>query len=192
MSFRLDLSFAHNYEVIYPVDKPSGPVTAKVVYYPGAEESGTWDGLMLKVGPNNGDPWIGVFAFGAIHRGAPSGIFALPDPNRICVVASGKGYIVRADDPTDWAVVANNPIADARIVPDRELVVFADHSALAAYGHAGLAWQHEVVSDHLKITSVTSAEIRGTGTMYGEDVGFVLDLRSGSVVQMPLQESTQR
>jgi hypothetical protein len=38
-----------------------------------------------------GQPWLGTFAFGDITPNGMSGIFAMPDPHRLCVVSSGDG-----------------------------------------------------------------------------------------------------
>jgi hypothetical protein len=117
---------------------------------------------MVEVKPEQGEPWVGVFAFGRLTPKGVSGIFTTPDPDRLCVVAKGAGYLVRADDPSAWEPVAANPVIDVRPILRRGLLVFAEHTRLFAYGPTGLAWRTKQLTwDDLVITEVTDDSIRG-------------------------------
>jgi hypothetical protein len=157
---RLDMTFEHSYSCRLLTETPA--VAPPHYYYPGASTAGGPDGLLLEVTSERGGLWIGTFAFGRITPRGVSGIFATPQPERLCVVAQGAGYIVRANDPQAWEAVPVIPIIDVRILPTRDLIVFASFIDLMAYGPAGMKWRTARLSwDGLKITEVTDTEIKG-------------------------------
>src|SRR5262245_48699517 len=128
----MDESFPHSFDC-----EPLREITATPAthyYYPGASTEGGRDGLWLAIRPDDGDPWTGTFAFG---RSGASGVFTMPSPHHLCVVASGAGYIVDARAPTCWEEVHADPITDVRPVPACGILVFADFVGLIAYGADG-------------------------------------------------------
>jgi len=131
-------------------------------YYPGGSQEGGRDGTIVEVKPEQGQSWVGVFAFAQVTYKGVSSVFTTPDPHRLCVVAKGAGYLVRADDPSAWEPVAAYPIIDVRAVRVRGILVFADHTRLCAYGRTGLAWRTKHLTwDDLVITAVTEDCIEG-------------------------------
>jgi hypothetical protein len=152
------------------------------MYFPGASETGGRDGLLVAVIPTAAPPWIGVFAGGYASSSVLSGVFSCPDGRSLCVVSSGRGYIVRVDDPEIWMELRSFPITDVRAISEGDLLVFADFTTLAAYGQLGLVWVTEQLSwDGLKLTEVTPELIRGTAwdSPRDREVEFVVDVRTG-------------
>jgi hypothetical protein len=127
----MDTTLAHFYECARLTEAPN--LALPHFYYPGASTQGGRDGVLAKVSPAEGKPWLGTFAFGQIAPKGASGIFTTPSPQRLCVVARGEGYIVSADAPTQWEPVRARPIMDVRPIRARGLIVFACFTA-AAYG----------------------------------------------------------
>jgi len=140
---------------------------------------------MLLVQPESGDPWIGTFAFGVIVKAGITRILSTPNPNVICVVANGEGYLVEASNPEKCEDVRATPVLDIRQVMARSLIVFADFTTLVAYDHTGIKWKSSRIgSDDLTIMEVTDNHIRGTwwNPATSTDAEFVVDLETGELV----------
>jgi hypothetical protein len=94
------------------------------------------EGPILAVVPARGEPWIGVFHRGGygVPPAAPAHVIGWPDEKSLCVVKTGTGCLVRADDPTKTSEIEAFPITDVLVIPGYDLVVFADLTDLVAYG----------------------------------------------------------
>jgi hypothetical protein len=150
-------------------------------YYPNASLEGGRDGVLVEVHPSQGSPWRGTFAFG--FSGQPSHLLSMPDPDCLCVVAAGTGYVVSANAPRRWESLRASLITDIRSIRARGLLLFSDHTGLVAYGSRGLAWRTKrLVHDDLKIVAVTDDTIAGRGWDYSKaaDTSFVVDLATGA------------
>lgn len=68
---------------------------------------------------------MGVFAFGLGSPTASSRVISTPEPNTICFVTKGGGYLVNAEDPELWekVVLRKNSMDD--IDPSFECSAFA-------------------------------------------------------------------
>ncbi|MBI2570544.1 MAG: hypothetical protein HYV63_26380 [Candidatus Schekmanbacteria bacterium] len=156
----MNTTFPHSYECERLPETPTA--TLPHYYYPGASTKGGRDGILVEIRPERGHAWRGTFAFGQLTPNGVSGIFAMPDPGRFCVVSRGEGYIVDAATPGDWEAVRAKPIIDVRLVPTQGIIVFANFTELVAYGSAGIKWRTKRLTwDSLKITDVSDAFIKG-------------------------------
>jgi len=179
----VDLSCPHEYDVQLIEEISSGSVSARHIYFPNPAKQTAQDGLMVKVMPSRGETWTGTFAFGYASPEALSAVLSVPDARRICVVSAGDAYVVSADDPEVWEKVESHPITSVRLIPESQLLVFADLTKLTAYGYMGRVWQTSRLSwDGLKILEVTSREIKGMAwdSPNGREVEFVVCLETGS------------
>lgn len=152
-------------------------------YYPGASTKGGRDGILVEIRPQLGQRWLATFAFGEITPKGTSGVFTTPDPQRLCVVAKGAGFIVSANDPMSWELVRVTPIIDIRPIRAHEIIVFADFTRLVAYGRMGIKWATKRLSwDNLKINEVNDTSIKGEfwDIRSEETATFVVDLRTGT------------
>jgi hypothetical protein len=177
----MDTTFAHYYECEQLTESPA--LERLHFYYPGASTQGGRDGLLVEVRPHDGEPWIGTFAFGQIAPKGATGMFTMPNPHQLCVVATGEGYIVSASSPAVWELVRAKPVIDVRLIRAQGLVVFATFTELVAYGSAGVKWRTKRLSwDNLKITEVTDACIKGEfWDIRSESMAsFEVDLVTGS------------
>ena len=177
----MDETFAHSYECEQLTETPR--TAPPHYYYPGASTQGGRDGILVEVRPQSGQAWLGTFAFGQVTPKGVSGIFAMPDPERLCVVSGGEGYIVSAATPTAWEAVRATPIIDVRSVRAQGIIVFANFTELVAYGPAGIKWRTKRLTwDSLKLTEVTDAFIKGEfRDIRSEAIAtFVVDLATGA------------
>lgn len=158
--FHLDESFPRTYECEHLQETPAN--IDQIFYYPGGSTVGGRDGHIIRVMPYEGDSWVGIFAYGALSPNGANGLYTLPDPARLCVVAQGQGYVVQANAPASYETVEAQPILDVRPIVEREIIVFATFTDLVAYGKAGQLWRTERLAwEELKITEVTADHIRG-------------------------------
>lgn len=176
----LETSFPHSYGAtlseIPATDQPR-------YYYPGASLTGGKDGLVVATHAHCGKCWIGVFAFGDISGKGTSGLFTTPDPDRLCVISRGVGYLVDANIPEKWEAIRSIPILDVRLIPSHCIIVFANYTELVAYGLKGIVWRTKRLAwDGLKITEVTGSHICGEyEDVQTEQIGtFMVDLSNGS------------
>jgi hypothetical protein len=182
----IDSVFPRSYEVREVGEFPgTGIFTEPVIYFPPPQTRPEHVGWWLWVSPSNSASWIGVFAFGYSSPLTFSRVIATPHPKRVCVIAKGGGYVVEVDKPAVWEKIPLIPVLDVRAIPERQMLVFADFTNLAAYGPDGLVWRSpRVCWDELKILSVTQDTIEGAGD--GES-RFAVDVRTGrSLLPAPI------
>jgi len=137
------------------------------------------EGLVLRVLPAVGQPWVGNF-----HRGneGTSGVFASPDPATVCIVARGQGYLVKTNTPSVFELVEADPIKQVLSVPARGLLLFVDYTTVAAYGVGGLVWRTARLSwDGVRITDAGPDSVSGLAwdAAAGKDTPFAIDTLTG-------------
>ena len=187
MALERDFQFPHRYEIEEAPELPgSGQSATPVHYFPGSATRSEHDGVWLMIRPENSDPWIGVFASGY----GCSKILSLPDPDFICIVASGSAYIVKANDPRNCQELPTTSLTDVRAIPEARLVIFADFVRLTAFGQNGVAWTSpRLCWDDLEIVKVTSETIEGVGYDPGGsgncDLPFAVELATGRPIIPP-------
>jgi len=189
----IDLTYGHSYEVEELREIPgAGALDVPLFYIPPPRGRPEHDGLWLKFAAATGKPWVGVFAFGCTSPPAFSRVVSSPDPERAVVIATGAGFLVKADDPSQWEEIQVRPILDIRSAPEHGILIFSDFTRLAAYGHKGLIWRSpKVCWDELRIGNVTRDTIEGTGydPTNLDESKFVVDIRTGRSL-LPVPTST--
>lgn len=181
--FECDLTFPHSYRLTAPPELPgSGKGELAVYYYPPPSVRPERNGLWVRCCPEFGDDWIGVFANEYGSPPAVSRVLSTPDPNRLCVISGGRGYIVNNLRPTEWETIPVFPITYACSVPDRRFLVFSDFGRLTAW-NGGVVWVANVAVDGLTITSLTADWIEGYGydPGLGANAPFVVEMGTGLV-----------
>jgi hypothetical protein len=175
-------AFPHDYAIEEFGELPgTGILKEPLIYFPRprgrAEHNGEW----LKVKAKSGKMWAGVFALGP---GSRTAVISTPEPNTVCVVSKGAGYLVNAEAPEHWEEIGVCPVTDFRPMLEHKLLVLSDFTRLAAYGNDGLVWKSpRVCWDELKITRVTNESIEGTGydptDSLKPEMQFAVDLKTG-------------
>jgi hypothetical protein len=131
-------------------------------YFPIGKKTEGNDGLILKISPFSGKPWIGIFAFGDITTNGLCGVYSMPDKEKFCVVSNGMGYIVTSSDATIFETLDSIPITDVRCIKEKGIILFADYTEIMAYDSGGLRWQSKRLSyDGFKIISLNSDVLIG-------------------------------
>src|ERR1700731_3493299 len=132
-----DLTFPHSYTVNPTELSRNGEHPP--IYFPRLIRAGGKDGLLLRFTASNGKQWDGCFAFGSYEL---CGVFALPNPDSVCVVSNGTGYWVHVNEPGKSSEMPVLPIRDVRIVTEARILLLADFTSLYAFGSDGQLWKH--------------------------------------------------
>jgi hypothetical protein len=179
-----DLTFPHSFTVEPTELSPNGEHPP--IYFPGLTTAGGKDGLLLRFTTSNGKQWDGYFAFGDYTL---CGVFALPDPDCVCVVSNGTGYWVHVNEPGKFFEIRGFPIRDVRIVTEARILLVADFTSLYAFGFDGQLWEHQVCWDDLKIQDIRGGVVRGVGydpTNRKQTIAeFAVELATGRILQSP-------
>lgn len=132
------------------------------LFYPGAVESGGHDGLNVRVVPREGKEWVGTFASGRFGRRTTTGVFATPNPEKICVVAGGLAYIVNVANPKEHESIPIVPVVAVRSSAKYRFLIFANYTELLAIGDDGVAWRTDRLSwDSFELTTMTDDTLCG-------------------------------
>ena len=179
-SLELEETFLHNFECKQLDELPG--VAGRHYYYPGGTTEGGQDGNVVQVFPHSSEPWIGTFAFGTISSKGKNGLYSWPNPQILCVVSQGQGYLVHVEEPTNYEMIKVDPVLDVIPVAARKIVVFANYTELIAYGESGPVWVTDRLSwEGIKLTRVTNNHIEGEvwDPRVEANVAFKVDLSNG-------------
>jgi len=180
----MSLAFAHSWEAEI---LPARPLIAPPRHYtyPRQAEEIERGALEVLVHPVGDPPFLATFALGFAQPGALTGLWSCPAPDDLCALAGGYAYIVNTLDPAAFTHIAFRPVLDIRPLPENNLLLFAGHHALLAWGPAGEAWQSpRLSSEGLRITEVRGDQLHGFGwdLIADREIPFTLDLRTGQPV----------
>ena len=180
----ISFPFPSHYE-LEPIVESTGIESERVFSFsPGSRRTQT-NGLRLRVVPHGHEAWIGHFAFGDAPGRSLTMVMSCPNPNELCVVSSGAGYIVRTDDPNSWRAIACTPVVKVKPLVVRGLLVFADFTKLAAFGQEGLKWESpRLSSDGIDITNTSDTRISVLGWSAAKQASYtsVIDVETGTIV----------
>lgn len=178
----VNLAFSHTWQAEIlprrPLIKPLRCYT-----YPREAEEVERGALEVMVQPaGKAIKFLATFALGFADPKAPTGIWSCPNPDEMCAVAGGYAYIINSMEPASFTHIALRPVFQPLPLPERNLLLFAGHQALLAWGANGEAWQtHSLSSEGIRITEMRGDTIHGFGwdLMTDREVPFIVDLRTG-------------
>jgi hypothetical protein len=178
---QLNLDFKNNYQCHIVLELIANEMNR--LFFPGTTDQGGLDGITIKVSPLHGDPWTGTFAFSSIatHKGA-TGVFSMPNPDYICVIAKGNGFLVPVYDPKKYEIIQAVPIIDGRSILDKKMLIFSTFTDIIAYSVQGLLWRTERLAwNDMKIIKVTNDFLVGEFWDLASDRNqtFIVDVLTG-------------
>lgn len=169
-------AFPHRYAAVLENDV-HGRLPATRVYYPGARRDGGSDGVWLRITPEGGRPWTGVFASDNLP-GRLNLVASWPEPHTVFVAAGGAPYLVDARDPDRWQRLDRPTVR--RFEPLGDKVLLLDDVALSAYDADGLAWESDLF-DRATWLGVLDEEVH----LRSGDTLHRVSVHSGSTVSEP-------
>ena len=173
--------FAHNWmaEVltVRPMILPTRHYT-----YPAVVEEVEKGALEVLVRRGEEQPWLATCALGFRDAAAPTGLWAMPDPDWLCAVSGGYAYLIDTREPERFVQMVWRPVLQVRAVSELGLLLFVGHHAMVAWGRDGLAWESERLSwEGVTIDRVEGETLHGSGwdLMTDRETPFALDLTTG-------------
>jgi hypothetical protein len=181
-SSAIDLSFPHNWSAEILSRRPLILPTRQFVYPKQAEdiERGA---LEVMVRPSGAEPFLATFALGFADAAAPTGLWSCPDPDWLCALAGGYAYVVNTRQPEQFEQIEYRPVLLVRALSANNLLIFAGHHSLFAWGVHGKSWQTErLSSEGIEISRIEGDRLEGIGwdLITDRDVPFAIDLRTGA------------
>jgi hypothetical protein len=169
------------------LEKPPLIAPARQFVYPrqvaGEEDALRRGALQVIVHPGAGPVFLATCARGFADPRMPTGVYACPNPQKMCAVAGGYAYIIDTNAPDRSEQIPLRPVVEVRPLVERLLLVFVGFHSIVAWGTSGLAWQTRRLSwEGVRITEVQGDTLRGFGwnMMTDREVEFTVDLRSGA------------
>ncbi len=154
--------------------------------YPQAAEEVERGALEILIRPagDGAQPFLATCALGFRDPSAPTGLWSCPNPEEICAVSGGYAYLIDTTAPERFTMLPLRPVMQIKPVLEANLLFFAGHHSILAWGRDGLAWQSGKLSDEgVTITGVEGDTLRGMGWEMRTDreTPFALDLKTGQV-----------
>ncbi len=136
--------------------------------------------MMVRVA---GGSYLVTAALGFRDPTMPSGVYACPSPEDICVLAGGYAYLAPAAEPERVTLLAMKPVVSLLPVEASRLLLFVGFATVLAWGVDGLVWETARLSwEGLRIVGVEDGFLRGFGwdLMRDLEVEFTVDLATGA------------
>ncbi|MFC5861238.1 hypothetical protein ACFPT7_02915 [Acidicapsa dinghuensis] len=170
--------------------------------YPNAAEEVERGALEVMVRPradSGHEPFLATFALGFRDPLAPTGVWAMPNPEWLCAVSGGYAYCVHVMEPERFVFLRYRPVlqvltyAPENGAAPEGLILFVGHYSVLAWGRDGEAWE----SDRLSWEGVTELKIEAESTDAGtrnvlrgmgwdliqdREIPFTVDLATGQRV----------
>jgi hypothetical protein len=179
----VDFSFPHRWQAEILAARPAILPARRFVYPRDADEVER-GALEVLIRPSSLDalPFLATCALGFRDPAVPTGLWACPNPEEVCAVAGGYAYLIDTAVPERFTMIPFRPVLDLGSLVAEDLLLFAGHHAILAWGRDGVAWQSEKLSDEgVTITGVESGLLHclGWDMMTDRERPFALDLRTG-------------
>ena len=108
----MDTTFSKTYDCEELAEIRRSPQWHRTIITPAAPPWADGTAFLLTFILSTVNVGSGLSPFGRIAPNGASGIFATPDPQRICVVAKGEGLFCSASEPRCWEPVRATPVID--------------------------------------------------------------------------------
>lgn len=187
----IDFTFAHEWSAEILPSRPY-KLPRRMFVYPRYADEVERGALEVMVHPEDGENFLGTFALGFSDPLAPTGLWSCPDPRWLCAVAGGYAFLVNTVQPEEFVQVEYRPVLQVRALREQNLLLFAGHYALTAWGAQGKAWETaRLSSEGVQITGVEGRWLHGLGwdMMADRDVPFAVDLETGEKASDPRSAS---
>jgi hypothetical protein len=148
----------------------------------GEEDALARGAMYVEVRPSGGGSYLVMAALGFKDPSMPSGLFACPDADEVCVLAGGYAYLAKAAQPEEVTLLGMKPVVEVIPATSAGLLLLVGFHTVLAWGVGGVAWETKRLSwEGVRITGVEDEVLRGLGwdMMRDVEVEFAVDLRTG-------------
>ncbi len=170
-------AFAANYEVTYQLRT----IDPEQIYRISHDREGKSHLAVdtLQITPHGGKRWEGEFFQGS----GISGAYSTPNPDVLCVVSAGEGYLVDPLRPLEFRVLTI-AVQDVFQFESTPAIVFVSFTAIAIYNGLGDIWVSERISwDGIRGIKIQADKILGQAWLApsNEWYDFSIDLATRTV-----------
>jgi hypothetical protein len=182
-----DGSFPHHWTAEILPNRPM-ILPSRHYVYPAQVEEVERGALEVLISANNEAPFLVTCALGFRDPAAPTGLWSCPHPDWLCAVSGGYAYLIDTAEPQRFTMLHYRPVLAVFPAVPAQLLLFAGHHSIYAWGREGQAWESPRLSwEGITIDSVASIEsgiLHGHGwdLMTDKDLPFALDLATGQRV----------
>ena len=144
--------------------------------------------FVIRIRHDDGSEWVGLLARGFYGL---RGVYSCPNPDQICVVIDGSGYLIDTRSPSDYRSLPMHPILSLERVHDTGTVLCGGFIDLLLIDGDGLLWvSGRLCLDDLHVRNIDRSTINCTGRQIREDeTWFSVSLKTGQLVSgTPFQE----
>jgi hypothetical protein len=189
-----DGTFAHRWTAEILPNRPM-ILPSRHFIYPAAVEEVERGALEVLIQPmlvhrDGGAAFLATCALGFRDPAAPTGIWAMPDPDWLCAISGGYAYLIDVAAPERFVHLRYRPVLEVLPAPlgdgHRDLILFAGHTSVLAWGRDGEAWESPRLSwEGLTHLRVDGDVLRGEGwdMRTDKDLPFALDLATGRKIE---------
>lgn len=178
----LNLNFTHRWEAEALAARPL-ILPPRHYVYPREVEEVERGALEILVRPApDAQPFLATCALGFRDPSVPTGLWSCPNPEELCAVSGGYAYVIDTTAPERFTMITYRPVLEVRVALQQELLLFAGHRSILAWGTLGEAWKSDKLSDEgVTVTGIEGGVLHGRGweLMSDQEKPFALDLRSG-------------
>lgn len=156
---------------------------ARRYYFPEFVEEIERGALIVRVHPQQGLDWSGVFALGYESPNVLTGVYATPHAEWLCAVAGGYGFVANAAAPNEWKRVGSNPVVGMRAVHEAGVLLLWDFHTISGFTREARLWQTPPLTwEGLTITEAAGGKLRGRGwdAITDREYDFEVDLATGA------------
>jgi hypothetical protein len=156
-------AFPHNWQAKVLSTRPL-ILPSRTFVYPVQAEEVERGALEVLITPASGSVFLATFALGYHDPAAPTGVWATPNPDWLCALSGGYAYLLNTANPAEFTHLEMRPALSVHVLPQHNLLLFAGHHDLLAWGAEGERWQSEKLSwEGITLTEITDKAINGTG-----------------------------
>jgi len=144
--------------------------------------------FVIRIRRVDGMEWVGLFAGGIYGL---TGVYACPNPDQVCAVVDGSGYLVDTRTPSNYQVLPMQPVRVLKRVNETGSVLCSGFVDLLLIDENGLPWVSDrLCLDDLHVRNIDRSTINCTGRQMEEDEAwFSVWLETGQLVSgRPFQE----
>jgi hypothetical protein len=148
----------------------------------GEEEALARGALNVMVLPRQGGAYLATAALGFRDPSVPTGVFACPDADEICLLAGGYAYLANTLKPEKVTLLPVKPVISVHPAIDAGLLLFVGFHHVLAWRRERVEWETRRLSwEGIRVVEVAGSWVRGFGwdLMKDVEVEFQVDLRTG-------------
>jgi len=137
--------------------------------------------FVIRIRRVDGSEWVGFLAGGISGL---TGVYACPNPDQVCAVVAGSGYLVDTRAPSNYQVLPMHPVLVLQRANGTGSVLCSGFIDLLLIDEHGLLWVSDrLCLDDLQVRNIDRSTISCTGRqIQADETWFSVSLDTGQLV----------